>query len=300
MKTYFAAGVQPLFVLMWSSAFIAGIIGVGAAPSMTVLFARFGIAGVLLAAYSMLVRVKWPRGRELGHVIVAGLLLQIVQFGGFYSAMGQHVPGAVIALIQGLSPVVIALFAGFLGESITPRQWFGFAIGGVGVALAVLDKTSFSLAGLLLCVTGLLGLSLGTIYQKRYVSGVDPKAATSVHLLISAPVAGIIAWATGQLHVYDVVRFSGAIAWMVLLNSIAAFLLYFWMLRRMDATRVSRLLFVTPAVTAVAAWLIVGQPLHPLTIAGLAIGLAGMMFASRKPSAEPVRQPGPAAVLAVR
>ncbi|MFG1790591.1 DMT family transporter [Nocardia sp. NPDC049149] len=299
MQTRFmTVAAQPVFVVLWSSAFIAGIVGVGAAPPMLVLFGRYAIAGVLLTGYAVMVRVTWPRGRRLRHVAVAGLLMQMVQFGAFYTAMGNHVPAAVIALVQGLNPVVIALFAGVLGETVTARQWFGFGIGGVGVALAVFDQSNFSLIGLVLCLIGLLGLSIGTVYQKHYVPDVDPRASTAVHVVVSAPIAGALALATGQTHVSDVTRFAGSLTWMVLVNSIAAFLLLNMMLRQWDATRVGKLFFATPVVTAILAWVLIGQSVGVLTVVGLAIGLIGLVFAARKPSSPAVTAPQPA--LAVR
>ncbi|WP_431968515.1 DMT family transporter [Nocardia sp. bgisy134] len=286
---------QPLFVLMWSSAFIAGIVGVGAAPPLLVLFVRFVVAGLLLSLYARVVGAVWPCGTQLRHVVIAGLLMQIVQFGAFYTAMSEHVSAAVIALVQGLNPVVIALCSGFIGETVSARQWFGFGIGGMGVAMAVIDQSHFSLVGLILCVVGLLGLSIGTIYQKRFVPQVDSRAATAVHVVASAPVAGLLAVAGGQLSVSDTARFAGSLTWMVLVNSMAAFLLLNAMLRRWDATRVGRLFFATPAVTALLAWVLIGEPLRPLTLAGLAIGLIGLVFASRGPAAAPTR-PRPVAV----
>ncbi|MQY27156.1 DMT family transporter [Nocardia aurantia] len=271
------------FVLMWSSAFIAGVVGVGAAPPMLLLFGRFGLAGLALAAYAVVAHAEWPRGRQLAHAIVAGLLMQIVQFGAFYTAMAEHVSAAVVSLVQGLNPVVIALFAGrVLGERVSRRQWLGFAVGGVGVALAVADQSALSMAGLLLCVVGLLGLSLGTVYQKRFTPEIDSRSATAVHALASAPVAGLLALAHHDFHVADPARFAGALAWMVLVNAMGAFLLLNAMLRRWDTTRVGRLFFATPAVTALLAWLVVGQPLHPLTVAGLAVGVVGLVLAARR------------------
>ncbi|MGK8491760.1 DMT family transporter [Nocardia asiatica] len=298
MPSRFAwVAAQPLFVVLWSSAFIAGVIGVGAAPPLLVLFARFGIACVLLTAYAVAARVAWPRGSRLRHVLVAGLSMQAVQFGAFYTAMAEHVPAAVIALVQGLNPVVIALFAGLIGETVTLRQWFGFGIGGIGVTVAVADQSHFSLTGLLLCVVGLLGLSVGTVYQKRFVPTVDPRASTALHVVVSAPIAGALAWLTGQTHVSDPSRFAGALAWMVLVNSIAAFLLLNAMLRRWDATRVGKLFFATPAVTALLAWLLIDQPLRWPTVAGLGVGLVGLVFAARTPARRAVaaQQPVPAA-----
>ncbi|WP_052172952.1 DMT family transporter [Nocardia sp. BMG111209] len=271
------------FVLMWSSAFVAGVIGVGAAPPMLLLLCRFGLAGPALAAYAVAVHAEWPRGRQLAHTVVAGLLMQIVQFGAFYTAMAEHVSAAVVSLVQGLNPVVIAVLASrFLGEGVSRRQWLGFAVGGVGVGLAVADRSAFSVAGLLLCVVGLLGLSLGTVYQKRFTPEVDSRSATAVHALASAPVAGLLALTQHDFHLSDPVRFSGALVWMVLVNAMGAFLLLNAMLRRWDTTRVGKLFFATPAVTAILAWLVIGQPVHALTIAGLAVGVAGLVLAARR------------------
>ncbi|WP_236566809.1 DMT family transporter [Nocardia sp. CY41] len=298
MQSRFAmAAAQPLFVVLWSSAFIAGVIGVGAAPPLMVLFVRFAVAGVLLMTYAVLAHATWPRGRTLRHVLVAGLLMQMVQFGAFYTAMAEHVSAAVIALVQGLNPVVIALCAGLIGEVVTLRQWFGFGIGGIGVALAVFDQSHFSATGLLLCVVGLLGLSIGTVYQKRFAPAVDPRASTALHVAVSAPIAGALVWVSGQTQVWDAGRFAGSLVWMVLVNSMAAFLLLNAMLRRWDATRVGKLFFATPAVTAILAWLLIDQPLRLPTVAGLGIGLVGLVFAARTPtgSAAVARRPVPAA-----
>ncbi|GAB4589848.1 DMT family transporter [Nocardia sp. IFM 10818] len=294
----FELAAPPALILMWSSAFIAGIIGVGSAPPMLVLCTRFAVAGALLLVYALLAGAVWPRGRLLAHTLIAGLLMQMVQFGGFYTAMSQHVSAAVISLVQGLSPVVIAVFAGVLGETVTPRQWLGFGIGGLGVGLAVVDQSAFSLIGLLLCVIGLAGLSLGTVYQKRFTPGIDPRAATALHVAVSAPFAGVIAALGHDFHVSDPGRFAAAMTWIVLINSMAAFLLFNHMLLRWDNTRVGRFLFATPAATTVLAWWLVDQRVGPLTIVGLSAGLVGMVLASRR-ATPPTPVPEPATPLPV-
>ena len=276
------AAAPAAFILMWSSAFIAGIIGVGAAPPFLVLFARFGFAALALTAYAVAVGARWPRGAQWGHAAVAGLLMQVVQFGSFYTAMSEHVSAAVVSLVQGLNPVVIALFAGrVLGESVTVRQWLGFGIGGIGVGLAVVDQSALSPVGLALCALGLVGLSLGTVYQKRFTPTLDSRSVTAIQVLVSTPVMGLLAVAHRDFHVSDPTRLAAALVWMVLINSVGAYLLLNALLGRWDATRVGKLFFATPAVTAVLAWLVVGQPLRPLTIAGLAVGVLGMVLAVR-------------------
>jgi drug/metabolite transporter (DMT)-like permease len=87
----------PSFVLLWSSAFIAGTIGLRSAPPLLLTLIRLAAAGLILTVAAWVTRAPWPRGRQLGHVIVAGLLLQAAQFGGFYWALSLGLPAALVA-----------------------------------------------------------------------------------------------------------------------------------------------------------------------------------------------------------
>ncbi|WP_424643481.1 DMT family transporter [Embleya sp. AB8] len=272
-----------MFVLLWSSAFIVGAIGVDAAPPLLLTFFRFALAGLLLGAFALVVRAPWPRGRRLGHVVVAGLLFQALQFGALYTALGMGLPAAVVALVQGLNPVLIALLAGrFLGERVSVRQWLGFGLGTIGVLLAVAGPTDFPIAGLVLAVVGLLGLSVGTVYQKRYVHDVDLRTGTAVQFLVSAPVIGVGSLLFETPHVSAWGPFVGTLTWMVLINSIGVFMLLNLMLRQSSASRVGTLFFLTPAATAVLAWLLLDQSLRPATLGGIVLGGIGVLLANRR------------------
>ncbi|WP_217369282.1 DMT family transporter [Nonomuraea antri] len=242
-----SALVPAVFVVTWSSAFVAGVIGVAAAPPLLLTFVRFALAGLLLAGFALAVRAPWPRGRRLLHVVVSGALVMAVQFGALYSAMALRMPAAVVALVQGLNPVVIALLAGrFLGERVSRAQWLGFGLGAAGVGLAVADRVSLTLSGLALCVLGLLGMSLGTLYQKRFAGDLDVRTVTATQTLTAAPLVGVVSLATEPMRVDDWGSFSAALAWLVLVNSIGAYLLLNTMLKRGSASRVSTVFFLTP------------------------------------------------------
>jgi drug/metabolite transporter (DMT)-like permease len=275
--------MQAVFVLLWSSAFVAAVIGVAAAPPLLLTFARFASAGLLLAMLALLARSRWPRGRQLGHVAVSGLLIQALQFGACYTAIGTGLPGGLIALIQGLNPALIALLAApVLGERITPRQWVGFGLGGAGVVIAVLDQWSFSAAGVVLAVLGLLGLSGGTVYQKRFVAETDVLPATAVQFLVGAPVLGLATLLLERPRVSDWPAFGAALAWIVVINSLGTFVLLNLMLRRGAATRVGTLFFLTPGVTAAMSWVILGRRLTGLELAGLTVGGIGVLLAATR------------------
>jgi drug/metabolite transporter (DMT)-like permease len=281
--TWLSATVPAVFIVLWSSAFIAAVIGTDAAPPLLLTFSRFAIAGVLLAVVAVLSRAPWPKGTLLLHVVVTGLLMQAVQFGALYTAIGEGLPGGVVALIQGFNPVLIALMAGlFAGEEITRRQWIGFAVGGAGVALAVAGALDFSTSAIVLSFVGLLGLSAGTVYQKRFTQDADVRSGTALHFLAGAPVMLVMTLALEDPEVTDWGAFGGSLAWIVLINSVGTFLLLNFMLRNQAASRVGTLFFLTPAVTAVLAWLIIGQTLSPQAIGGLVLSGAGVLLAVRR------------------
>jgi drug/metabolite transporter (DMT)-like permease len=133
-----------------------------------------------------------------------------------------------------------------------------------------------------LCFVGLLGLSAGTVYQKRFTQGADVRSGTAVHFLASAPVMGILTLTLEDPKVSDWGAFGGSLAWIVLVNSVGTFLLLNFMLKKQAASRVGTLFFLTPAVTALLAWLVIDQTLSPSAIIGLLLGGVGVLLAARK------------------
>jgi drug/metabolite transporter (DMT)-like permease len=275
----------PLFVILWSSAFIAGSVGLRSAPPLLLTLLRFAAAGVILALVAWLTRAPWPRGRQLGHVIVAGLLLQAVQFGGFYWAMALGLPAALTALVQGMTPVLTALLAWLLlAERTRAVQRLGFGLGAAGVVLAVagrLDLHASVAAALIPAAVGLAGASLGMLYQQRFCGQMDLRTGTATQLLVSLPVLAVMTLLIEHPQVTDPLPFAGAMAWLVLVNSIGTFMLLYAMLRHRPASQVSSLFFVTPAVTAIMAYVFLGESLSWLTIAGLIVSGVGVTLATR-------------------
>jgi len=288
----------PAFVVLWSSAFIAGTVGLRSAPPLLLTLMRLAAASLILTVAAWATRAPWPRGRQLGHVIVAGLLLQAAQFGGFYWALSLGLPAALVALIQGLTPVLTATAAWLLlGERTSGRQRLGFVLGTAGVVLAVagrVDVHGGAGAALIPAAIGLAGAGLGLLYQQRYCAGMDLRTGTATQLLASVPVLAVLAFTVEHPQVSHPLSLAGSLAWLVLVNSIGAFLLMYTMLRRRSASAVSSLFFLTPAVTAVLAFVFLGEGLSWASLAGLVISGAGVTLTTRQPRAAPAAA-GPAA-----
>jgi drug/metabolite transporter (DMT)-like permease len=282
----------PAFVILWSSAFIAGSFGLRSAPPLLLTLIRLAAAGVILALVAWATRAPWPRGRQLLHVIVAGLLLQAVQFGGFYWAMSLGLPAALTALVQGLTPVLTATLAWLLfSERTRPVQRLGFGLGVAGVVLAVAGRAGQAdlhpdvALALVPALVGLAGASLGMLYQQRFCANMDLRTGTATQMLASVPVLGVATLAIEHPQVSRPLPLAGALAWLVLVNSIGTFTLMYAMLRHRSASQVSSLFFLTPAVTAILAYAVLGQALGWLTIAGLVVSGVGVILATRGPRA---------------
>jgi drug/metabolite transporter (DMT)-like permease len=274
-------GAAALFVLLWSTGFIGAKLGVPHADPLTFLALRFVLATGLLLALALATRAPWPRDpRQILHLCVAGVLLHAVYLGGVYVAMSLGVEAGLSALIVSTQPVLVAALAGLLlGERVTARQWLGLALAGVGVTLVVWRKLEAgfgTLDGVLLCVLALCGITAATLYQKRFCGAMDLRSGS----VIQYTAAGLAAGLGSFLFEEQRVDWSGelifALAWLVLLLSLGAVSLLYWLIRRGEAARVSSLFFLVPPVTALVAWMVFGETFGPLALAGMVVTVIGV------------------------
>lgn len=176
------------FVLIWSTGFIVAKFGLPYAPPLTFLILRF--AGVLsvLVPLVLILRAPWPRGRQMVHISVAGVLLHAGYLAGVWSAIKMGMPAGLTALIVGMQPVLTAFAAPFVGERVKGRQWLGLGLGLCGVGLVVANKISLiglSWQAISLCVGALVAITIGTLYQKRFCPHFDLRTGTIVQFVAS-------------------------------------------------------------------------------------------------------------------
>lgn len=278
------------FVLIWSTGFVVAKFGLPYAPPLTFLVLRFiGVLLVLLPLVLVL-RAPWPRGRQVLHIAVAGVLLHAAYLGGVWGAIKLGMPAGLTALIVGLQPVLTAFAAPFVGESVKARQWLGLALGLCGVGLVVANKISLiglSLHSILLCVMALLTITAGTLYQKRFCPRFDLRTGTIIQFIAStlALLPFAILLEGFDLHLQSVSwtgQFIGALLWSILALSIGAIFLLFALIRRSAATQVTSLLYLTPPTTAVMAWLMFGEAFSLVGMLGMLVAVLGVAFVVRK------------------
>jgi drug/metabolite transporter (DMT)-like permease len=294
MKSLHVDRSGTLFVAVWSSGYIGGSVAASAIAPLTANLWRFLLGGAVLAVIARLRHEAWPRGaRNLAAAAAVGTLLFTVQFGGLYIGMAEGTPAATTALIACSSPLVVAAVAALLGwERLSPRRWSGILLGVAGVAVTLADRLGRppSAAALAWTLFGLAGLAVGTIVQSRLRTGAGPAALAATE--IAAATVVMAAWAPleGSLAVPDTAAAIGSLAWISIIPGVLGPLLLFTLIRQRGATRASSLLFLVPAVTALAAWPVLGTPVGPTTAFGLLIAGAGLWLA-RATGAAPGRSP---------
>jgi drug/metabolite transporter (DMT)-like permease len=286
------AAAPMLFVLLWSTGFIGARYGLPYIEPLTFLAVRMIFVVLLLAAIALLARVRWPRGPEIGHSLVAGWLVHGLYLGGVFVAISQGVPAGISALIPGLQPILTSTIANrFMGERVTRLQWFGLALGLLGVALVLHDRTIVATAtplGWAASVVSLLGITLGTLYQKRYCGRIDWRAGNLVQYIG----AGALFWLGAFAFETRVIHWSGelvfAFAWLVIVLSIAAVGLMYWLIRRSAATGFASLFYLVPAVTALMAYILFGERLDALSVAGMLVCAVGVVLVNRGARVKPM------------
>jgi drug/metabolite transporter (DMT)-like permease len=277
------------FVLLWSTGFIVAKFGLPYAPPLTFLLLRCAAVLVVLLPIVLIWKAPWPTG-SIGHIAVAGLLLQAGYLGGVWCAIKLGMPAGVTALIVGMQPILTAACAPLIGETVRPRQWLGLLFGLAGVALVVYAKmTLVGLSPLAIgfSILALLSITAGTMYQKHFCPRFDLRTGTVIQfastVAVLLPVAVLfegLDWSLGSIEWSP--RFIGAWMWSVFALSIGAIFLLFQLIRRSDATQVTSLLYLTPPTTAVMAWLMFGEAFSWLGVVGMLVAVVGVVCVVKK------------------
>lgn len=273
-----------LFVLIWSSAFVAVRAGLPHVSPIFFLTVRFACASLLLLAAALAWRQSWSslRGRW-AHLALAGALIN-----GFYLTAGYlamtRISGATLALIGALQPILVAALSGpLLGERFAPRQWLGFALGFLGVGLVVglkaADPAEF--AGALWGLAGVVCLTCGTLYYSRFGKGAALIPGNAVQLGSAAIVCALLTLAFEDVHAEWTPTALATLAWLIVAVSLGGMALFLFMLKRGAAGRVSANFYLTPGVTAVLGWAVLGETLAPLALLGLAVASVGVWLVNR-------------------
>ena len=282
-----------LFVLIWSTGFVAAKYGLPYAEPFTLLSYRNGLTLVVLFIIMQVKKSIWPSsGWAFIHLMVTGLLIHGVYLGGVFQAIKWEIPIGLTAMIIGLQPLGMAFIAGIiLHERIIRKQWIGLIIGFLGLYLVLFEKfdlaiegffTGFSFLAVLAVFGSLVGISLGTIYQKRFCSDMDLISGTLIQYLGAFILCIIMSLCFETGDILWTNAFMITLAWQVFGLSIGAVLLLMTMIKQDALARVGSYFYLVPVLVAIQAWYLFDETMNFISIIGVLLIVFAVAIASSK------------------
>jgi drug/metabolite transporter (DMT)-like permease len=282
-----------LFAVLWSTGWIAAKFGAMVSGPLTFLTLRYLIATVLFFGFCWFARIAIPRDRTtVINGLISGALLHGLYLSAIWWAISDGVPAGLSAIIAALQPLLTALSAPFIiNERLNAVQKSGIVLGFIGVAGAVLPKLfavdvgNLSLFAIMINILGMVSVTAGTLFQKRFLSTGDLRAIAALQfvgaLLVTAPLA-LIFEPQGFTNFTPSWGFAAVMTWSVLGNSVASVLLLLHLLRHGQASRAASLIYLVPPFAAVQAMLLFDEWPTAYTLAGMAVAAIGVYLVNRK------------------
>jgi drug/metabolite transporter (DMT)-like permease len=288
------------FVAAWSSGFTIAAVATTDAPATTLLLWRFLPLAVLLVVVTAARRgLRGVPTVELRRQALIGLLAQFGYVVFVYAAVGAGVATGSTALVDAVQPLVVATLVGpLLGLRVRGGQWAGLGVGAVGVALVVgsqLGSSDASPWAWALPALAMASLIAGTLVERRgstEQAELPVLTTLTVHVSATAAALVVLAAATGTLVPPPSPSFWSATVVSALVPTLAAYGLYWWLLRRLGVTSLNALLFLVAPTTAATGALLLGEPLTAWTLAGFVLSGAGsaLVLAGGRRRRAPVRE----------
>ena len=274
-------------VVLWASAFV-GIRSAGHSLSPGALsLGRLLVALVVLAALSAIRREPLPSRERLRAAGPTLLLCGVIWFGVYnlvLNAAEARVDAGTAAMIVYISPVLIAVLAGvFLGEGFPAAVFAGCAVSFVGVAIIALASASHAATtvGVLLCLLSAVSLAFGAVTQKivlRHLSGLQTiTLCCAIGVAVFLPFVPQLVRELGDAS-------TGAVLWTAYLGifpTTIGFLTWAFALSRTDAGRLGVTTYMTPVVSVLLAWALLGETPPALALIGGVLCLAGVAVSRR-------------------
>lgn len=277
--------LEAALVISWSAGFVGIRFAIDHAPIFLILLWRSLVSGLVLLPFALTIgpALRW---KDALPQMLFGALAMAGYLAGFALAISHGVPTGLVALITDMLPLAVALLSWpVLGQALTGRQWLGSVIALTGVLIASgwsLSMGDVPLWAYGLPVLGTLSLAMATLLQKRSSANAMPvHQSLCIQCLSAAAIFVLFAWNEGGVLPSLETGFIGGILWLVFVATFGAWSLYYIALRKSSPARVTAILYLSPPVTMIWAWIMFGEPLSWAMAAGLVVSLAGIIVVAR-------------------
>ena len=280
----FAPGI---FLVMWSTGYVAAKFGLGYIEPMTFLALRFACVVAIMAALFAILRPPLPTSRsEWVHLAIVGFLLQAMYFGMCYMSFTAGLSVGTLALILAMQPIIVGLVAPrWNGEIVGWQRWVGLILGLAGAVIVITARSEIaapSALGFLFACLALFGITGGSLWEKRF--GVSHHPVTSNLVGFTAGLLGVAPF----MIVFETMEIVwswplvGSLVYLIVASSLIAIGLLLAMIRAGEVSKVSALFFLVPPVAAAVAWIVLGEVMPLLAWGGMVVAGLGVFMATTR------------------
>jgi drug/metabolite transporter (DMT)-like permease len=281
------ATVAALFyIFLWAAAFVPSKIAVLDSSPLAFLVVRFLFGGIILGAIALALRLPFPRGRREWIAVVAlGICANTLYLGCNYEAL-RYLSAGMGSILASTNPLILALLAPqLLGERVTLLKALGLLLGFGGVVLIMWSRTGTgdaNLGAIAIVLVGVTANVLATVLFKRLRTEAHLLSISAVQLaaagLAVAPFAILV---DGPPHFDLTPRLIVSFFYLFFSMSLVATVLWYWILRNGEASKVSAYFFLTPIFGLALGGLVLGEAIHPHDLIGLAATAGGIALVQR-------------------
>ena len=214
-----------------------------------------------------------------------GILFHGFYLGGVFFSYSLGVSATLSALIVGLQPILTNILSGpILKERVSFIQWLGIFLGFIGTMMVIgydIGET-VPLLGVVSTIVALLGATIATIWQKKFTNNITLSVNNFYQAFAASLFLIIISVLFENPYINFDSRFIYSMGWQIIMVSFGAYAILMYLIKRGTASKTSNLFFLVPPVTAVMAWIVLGEKLFVIDIFGLLICAFGVYIATRK------------------
>ena len=276
-----------IFVLLWSTGFIGAKYGLIYASTGDFLTIRTLLNIAIFIVLVLVIKQQKLTTSQILHSMVTGALIHGAYLGGCFAAIEYGIPAGMTAIIVGLQPLLTAGLSIYLfNTSVTRAQWIALVTGLCGLVLVVfsgITTEKINLVALAYVLVALLGITLGTLYQKRFCHQQAMLPSVLWQYVASLFVFLPIALAQSGKPVQWHPEFIAVLAWLVLAISIASILLLLYMIKEGDAAKVTTYFYLVPPVAALQAWVLFDEKVSQLSMIGMVLCAISVYVVIRRP-----------------
>lgn len=291
MRRFFVRLIPYLFVFLWSTGFIAAKYALPFVEPFYLLFIRMVLTVFVFVLVCAVLRITWLPPRLALHQMTTGLLVHGVYLGGVFAAIKWQMPAGIASIVVGIQPVLTAFLGwSFYGVKLHYLQWVGLWLGLLGITTVLLstghqENITLTLPAMSAAVSALLGISLGTLYQKHFGQGINLLAGAVWQYLGATLLMGALAWGFESRAVIWDLQLILSLGWLVFGLSVSAILLLMYMIREGETAKVASYFYLVPPLASIEAWFLFGESLSIRSVIAIIVTVFGVYLVIRRQKA---------------